>query len=302
MSFGILTLATPGDYKKAIGLALSVRVSNPDVKIAVACSPKLRPVLSPYFDHIVDENPKLRGFEHKVHLDKYSPFEDTFFFDSDVLVFRDLKDIAEKWKHQSYTACGNYLTDGFGSFGLDRLKVLRKINKDKLIEIGGAGHAFFRKPDCQVVFDLAREVTAHYRDYAGDIKYADEDVMNIAMTMLDLVPAPRHDDSVPSHDFLSRYMSVTPGTLTMDAGTGTCHYIARHSGKRTDPYMMHFAANEAPFPYAFQLRRIYAKFGVNPQGLLAEAIKDYYVMNIWWPIKKMVKNVLVTLKVIPNKK
>ena len=91
MPFGILTLATPDDYRKAIGLALSLRVSNPGVPTAVACSPKLSTRLAPYFDRVIDEDPTLRGFVHKVHLDRYSPFDDTFFFDSDVLVFRDLK-------------------------------------------------------------------------------------------------------------------------------------------------------------------------------------------------------------------
>jgi len=90
MSFGILTLATAGDYRKAIGLALSVRVSNPGVPIAVACAPNMRGLLAPYFDHLSDKDPSLFGYVHKIHLDRYSPFEETFFFDSDVLLFRTL--------------------------------------------------------------------------------------------------------------------------------------------------------------------------------------------------------------------
>ena len=112
MAFGILTLATPDDYRKAIGLALSLRVSNPGVPTAVACSPKLRARLAPYFDRVIDEDPTLRGFVHKVHLDRYSPFDDTFFFDSDVLVFRDLKPKVEEWNDQVYNATGGYLRDG----------------------------------------------------------------------------------------------------------------------------------------------------------------------------------------------
>ena len=82
MSFGVLTLATAGDYRKAIGLALSVRVSNPGVPIAVACAPNMRDLLAPYFDHLIDKDPSLFGYVHKIHLDRYSPFEETFFFDS----------------------------------------------------------------------------------------------------------------------------------------------------------------------------------------------------------------------------
>ena len=79
MSFGVLTLATAGDYRKAIGLALSVRVSNPGVPIAVACAPSMRGLLAPYFDHLIDKDPSLFGYVHKIHLDRYSPFEETFF-------------------------------------------------------------------------------------------------------------------------------------------------------------------------------------------------------------------------------
>jgi len=275
MSFGILTLATPSDYRKAIGLALSARVSNPGVPIAVACSPKLRPLLEPYFDHVIDENPALRGFEHKVHLDKYSPFEDTFFFDSDVLLFKSLSKIVEEWSHQPYTACGGYRNEGLGSFGL-----LKKLGKENFVEIGGAGHGYFRKPGCQTIFDLAREITANYKEYAGDIKYADEDVINIAMTMLGLVPA-------PGHNFFSRYLSATPGTLEMDATNGTCNFVAQHSGLPTAPCMMHFAANEAPFPYAHQLHRLFRKNGVSTRGLYKAAMIDFYDLEIRPRLKRL---------------
>src|SRR6476660_5868394 len=102
MSLGVLTLATMDDYLKAIGLALSLRVSNPDLPVAVACSSSVRPYVAPYFDLCVEEEPGLKGFVHKIHLDKYSPFDETFFFDSDVLVFRSLKGVLNHWNTQYY--------------------------------------------------------------------------------------------------------------------------------------------------------------------------------------------------------
>ncbi|OYV43651.1 MAG: hypothetical protein B7X10_06355, partial [Burkholderiales bacterium 21-58-4] len=56
-NFGVLTLATPNDHLKAIGLALSLRVSNPGVPTAVACSPAVGSLLEPYFDHVIAEDP-----------------------------------------------------------------------------------------------------------------------------------------------------------------------------------------------------------------------------------------------------
>jgi hypothetical protein len=273
MTFGILTLATSSDYRKAIGLALSSRVTNPGVPLAVACSTQLRPILSPFFDFVIEENPRLKGFEHKVHLDRYTPFDDTFFFDSDVLLFKDLHDIITRWSHQPYTACGEYMTTGLSGFGLDREKLLKKIDKPRMAVIDGAGHAYFRKPHCTQIFDLARDITARHREYCGNIKYADEDVISIAMTMLDLIPD-------PGHDFFSRYLSISPGTLEMDATKGKCRFVAVHTGLEMTPYMMHFAANEAPFPYAGQLRRLFKKFGVDTKGLYRAAIVDYFDLEI----------------------
>lgn len=285
MDFGILTLATPNDYKKAIGLALSARISNPGVPLAVACSPKLAPALKPYFDYVVEEDSSLRGFVHKVHLDKYSPFTDTFFFDSDVLLFRDLKPVALQWSNQPYTACGKYLREGFSAFGLDRARVLRKIGKEELVVIDGAGHAFFRKPDSRAVFDLAREITDKHQEYAGNIKYADEDVMDIAMTILGLAPA-------PEADFFSRYVSAVPGTMTMDSTKGLCTYVAKKTGEVTSPHMMHFAANEAAFQYAWQLHRLFKAARVSSSGLLMDAVNDFYTRNIEWPVKARIKRLL----------
>jgi hypothetical protein len=285
MSFGILTLATPNDYQKAIGLALSARVSNPGVPIAVACSPKVAQLVSPYFDIIVDENRSLRGFEHKVHLDEYTPFSTTFFFDSDIILFRPVQDIVESWGDQSYIACGIYTTDGISSFGQDRAQVLRKIGKERLVTIDGAGHALFRTPDCKEVFDLARDITANYKEYAGEVRYADEDVMNIAMTMLELKPAPHGE-------FFSRYLSAKPGTIEMNAAEGRCRFEAVVYNRQQEPHMMHFACNEAPFPYYRQLKLVYDKFGVDTAGLLKTAISDYYTNEIDWPLRKFVKSII----------
>jgi len=285
MNFGILTLATPNDYRKAIGLALSAKVSNPGVPLAVACSPKVGKLLQPYFDYVIDEDRSLKGFEHKVHLDRYSPFENTFFFDSDVLLFKDLGEIVDRWQRQPYTACGGFFSDGFSTFGLDRCAVLKKINKTELVVIDGAGHAFFSRPESKKVFDLAREITSEHKEYCGDIRYADEDVMDIVMTLLDLKPA-------SGHDFFSRYLTVTPGTIEMNAAIGQCRFIAKHSGEYFEPYMMHFASNEAPFPYAWQLRKLYSKFNVSTKGLLADALNDFYTMQILWPLKAKVKKIL----------
>jgi hypothetical protein len=285
MSFGVLTLATLGDYRKAIGLALSLRVSNPGVPVAVACSPKVRPLVAPFFDQVIDEDPSLRGFVHKVHLDRYSPFDDTFFFDSDVLVFRDLQPKVEEWGDQPYNACGSYVDGGISPFGLDRQMARKKLGKERLVMIDGAGHAYFRRPGSAAVFEEARALTRDYAAFAGAIRYADEDVMNIVLTKLGLRPRDQWG-------FFSRHLSAAAGTLKLDAAAGVCEMIEKSTGKPLQPYMMHFAMNEAPFPYAYQLRRLFKKFGADTSGLFRGAAADYWQNEIEWPARQAAKRAL----------
>jgi hypothetical protein len=280
--FGILTLATPSDYLKAIGLALSVRVSNPGIPIAVACSKKVAEFVRPYFDIVVEEKAGLRGFVHKIYLDHYSPYEDTMFFDSDVLVFKKILPYINMWGEGSYHACGELSTGGYSTFGLDRRRVLAKIGKEKLSVIEGAGHAFYRAPACASLFDLARSITANYKDYAGEIAYADEDVVSIALTILNIPPA-------DPGDFFARYSSAAPGTMQMDASKGICSYIEASNGKTVNPCMVHFAANEAPIQYARQLFRLFKKFDVSTKGLARQAAHDFYELEIKLPISNCLK-------------
>lgn len=281
--FGVLTLATAKDYQKAIGLALSIRVSNPGIQIAVACEKDVRKFVSPYFDHVIDQDPSLHRFEHKLYLDRYSPFGETFYFDADVLVFRPLTEALDRWRRQSYAACGSYSATGTSAFGLKTESVLTIIGHERLVRIDGAGHAYFRKPDCISVFDLARKVASDYSQYAGDISLADEDVMNIVMTILGLEP-------IPHVEFWSLYCSGKPGTIRLNAAEGECVFEVATTGDVQRPYMMHFAAREAPLVYAGQLRRLFRKFNVPTKGMLAWAVRDFYIRELLWPAKRSMRH------------
>lgn len=284
MSFGVLTLATRKDMLKAIGLSISLRISNPNVKLAVACSREIEPVLKPYFDFVILENPNVRGFRHKLQLDKYSPFEETFFFDADVLVFRRLDEVADVWRERPYTACGERVSAGTSPFGLRREEVLRKIGHTSLVHIDGAGHAFFRKPECEPLFEAARSIADNYESLVGKIKFADEDVMNIAMTVLGLEPMPREG-------FWSRYCSAKPGTLKLDATLGQCSFTDAVTGFSVNPYMMHFAANEAPIAYLRQLIRLFSRFGVKERGLISMTGRDSYLRYFRWPLSRKLSQI-----------
>ena len=280
--FGVLTMATENDALKAIGLKLSIKKHNPDVKFAIACSKKIANKIGHHFDYVIEERNDLKGFEHKVYLDEYSPFDKTFFFDADILFFKDLEPIYQAWKGNQYTARGVYVSSGFSTFGLDRAFVLSKINKPQMAMIGGAGHAYFEKPACKEIFDLARKITRNYTDYANPCRYADEDVMAIAMTMLDLKP-------MDAKSFVGIVAHAKPGTLKMDATKGLCQYEGRND-ELIQPNMVHFLARQGALIYRKNLSQLFKENGINLEYELWDfALKDFYTYtknSIKWNIKR----------------
>lgn len=290
MSFGILTLCTQDDYLKAIGLALSLKVSNPGVPLAVACNPPhLKPLLAPHFDFVIDQRPDVRGFAQKVHLDHYTPFDRTLFLDSDILVFKSVAPFIKEWGDVPYVATGRYVTGGFSSFKFDRNALLQRMGWGRMVCIDGAGHAYFCKPECETIFNRAREITANYKEIAGDIRYADEDVMNIVLTEFGIVPPSRHP-------FFSRHLSAKRGTLEMDASLGKCHFVQAGSSLKGQPYepcMMHFAVNEAPLAYTRQLFKLFSKFGLPTKGLFKFWAVLFWKRHIEFPLHKALKRMVM---------
>jgi hypothetical protein len=281
--FGVITMATEHDYLKAVGLALSIRIHNPDVKIAIACYKNISDKIGHHFDYVIEQSHDLKGFEHKVHLDEYSPFEKTFFFDADILFFKDLQPIYEAWKGQPYAVRGGYVTSGIGSFGLDHKVVLSKINKPKLAMIGGAGHAYFEKPACKELFDLSRKITKDYTDYANPCRYADEDVVAIAMTILDIEP-------MTTKWFQARVIHANKGTLRMDVTKGLCRFEVG-DGEVVEPNMVHFAVREGAFIYRKNLSKLFKENGINMEFELWKlAFNDFYVNNK--KIKGIIKKII----------
>lgn len=285
--FGVLTLATKKDYKKAIGLALSLKCSNPGVKTAVACGVDVGKALKDYFDFIIPEIEGLKGFAHKVYLDEYTPFDKTFFFDSDVLIFKNLNRYVRLWGDRPYAACGSHRLDGVSSFGLDRAKIIKQYGFKSLVVIDGAGHALFDKSEAYPLFERARYITKNYDTFVPGAKYADEDVMNIVLTEFNVEPVSDNDQ------FFSRLLSARRGTLKMDARFGICNFIETSSGKQYSPCMMHFAADEGYVRYTLELYRLFKHFHATHSGLWYEAVHD----GLRRDVRPRVKSLLQSLGV-----
>jgi len=282
--FGVLTLATKKDYVKAIAMAYSFRISNPGIPICIVCSKEIAEEVKNYFDHIVIERNDIKGFAHKIFLDQYSPFKKTFFIDADMLVYKNILPMIKDWGEKRYAAGGIIRTGGISSFGLDRQYVLEKIGKEEFSAICGAGHAYFEKPQCQEVFDLGRKIMENYHDYANPCRFADEDVMGIALTILGIKP-------MNSTGYFGMPCHAIKYSFKSDVKNQKCSYIDGKHGK-TSPVAVHFAAMQTPFIYAREQQKILHKNKINVKGIWKIALKDAFTTKIFWPISTLRKKIM----------
>lgn len=273
--FGVLTLATKRDYIKAVAMACSLRETTPGVPICIVCTQEIADIVGKYFDHVVIERSGIKGFAHKILLDQYSPFKKTFFIDADMLVYKDIRPMIDHWDEKRYAAGGSITTNKISSFGLNQEYVLKKNNKVNFSDISGAGHAYFEKPYCNEVFELGRKIMDNYTAYANPCRFADEDVMGIAMTMLDIVPvSPTGYFGMPNH--------AVKWTFKTNVLKKECSYIDGVYGQ-IEPTAVHFAAMQRPFVYAREQSRLLKKNKITIKGLWKKAWIEYYTTCIFWP-------------------
>jgi len=284
---GVITLAIPKDYKKAIALALTLKEHSPSLPISIVCSDALKPKVQPYFDRVILERSDLKGFEHKLYLDEYSPYQNTFFFDADILIIKDIMPIIKKWSGSAYAARGKLTEDGGSIFGLNRKFVLGLINKKQFSMIDGAGHAYFEKPACHEIFGVARDVMANYAKYKA-ARFADEDAMGIAMTLLDI--APKQDK-----EFLGSPCYAINKSFKINTNNATCTYSDLVLGD-VSPYFVHFPSLTYPFTYAREMLRTYKRHNIYISGILTSAVKELVILNVHWPLIRLRRKILARFK------
>jgi len=286
---GALTLASKHDSLKAIGLALSFKMHHPTIPISVVCHEDLFSLLEPFFDLLIRKKTGIKGYEHKIYLDEYTPYSETIFLDADMLCFGDVTKVCQGWSSYPYAAVGSYSTEGVSDFGLDTERVLEITKKTQLADINGSGHAYFRWPECQQLFQTGREVAANYNIYGANLRFADEDIMNIVMTMYDIPP-----QKEKGYQFFGMPCHAVDNSLEIDVTAGVCSYRDAVKGW-WEPSVMHFARRQFPILYARQLTQLfrYHRVKIPACALWVDAMKNKMITGMIWPLKTKVKKIMV---------
>lgn len=281
---GILTMCYEADWRKAVGLALSLKARSCSLPTAVVAPAELEHKLSKYFDYFIPEKSDLSGFMHKLFLDEYSPFTKTLFIDADILALRDPIEIFEKWAGMQYMTRGRTTESGMSHFGLDRASVLRRTDKPQFVVLDSAGHAYFEKPACIPVFERAREIASNYDQWAPDAKIADEDVMGIVMTDMDITP-------VSDKNIVGYPVAVKQTIKKLDARLGQWEYID-WDGDTLSPLFIHFFNNMSPLCHYWQIFRLAKPHSIQFAPWLAKGFRDFAHYQAWWGLKKSIKKTI----------
>lgn len=283
--FGILTKTWEGDFVKAAALAVSLRHTNPGVELAVVSSPQVLNKLRGLFDVYIEEEPNLRGFEHKLHLDRYTPFDKTLFLDADILVFRQVSEFVRRCEGMPLTSRGEWTSSGTSAFGLDRQLVLKQFDRKRFASIGGAGHYYFEAGRSEEVFALARDIGGRYGEIAAGAGFADEDILGIAMSILELPP-------VENRGFMGRVRHAKPRTVKISADPLSCEYVPLGESSLLRPIALHFAVKECPFRYH---RLIDDLLGDDRQGLgpawIRRALPEWWSNDVRSRLRKMANRI-----------
>ncbi len=213
--FGFMTAARTNkkEITQSIGLALSLELKCPDIPRAIVCNRDALDhnslaVLKDHFAHIVQERTDIKGWHHKLYLDKYTPFRHTLFLDSDMLVVRDIMPWINRFSDKDFTYWGVYRERGKLWEGPVIEKVLSNIGREHLPCIRGGGHYFFRKDS--PLFNAAREIARPeiYRKLIGNYMFTDETAVMVATALerYEIVTSP--DSFVTIMDPLLRKGSV----------------------------------------------------------------------------------------------
>jgi hypothetical protein len=263
---GVITLAFGKQKYVEMGKSLgrSLKLNAPDLPRAVVTD-STDPELHSLYTHIV---PYQAAFGpdvcQKVHLDFYSPFEETLFIDSDCLVLNNLDSFWEAFAGQYFGVPGwRVLHKGNTDPFFDVEFILDRFGLDGVPKFNGGTYYFKRGAECTRFFDRSRELLAN----AGDLRLgtfrgqapADEAIFAIAMAI----------EGIPSTSMGTRGMwtpASSRGPIEIDVEKGWSSF--EKEGRVVYPDVVHFAGTYAnSFAYFRECLKLRQIFGGHQPGV-----------------------------------
>ncbi|MDP9077363.1 MAG: hypothetical protein M3O71_08080 [Bacteroidota bacterium] len=247
---GIITIAL-GEKRyieMAKMLALSLIHTNPGIKRAIVSDAGELEFTGLYDTYIPYDRGLGKGLSNKLYLDKYSPFQETLFIDSDCLVFTSLDAMIDLSRRYPFVVFGDQITSG--DWYMDVAAMCKKFSLPSVPLFNGGTYYFNDKVVAANIYDKARELAENYKtlgftEFRGSIN--EEPLVSVAMAI-------NHVDAVDDKGIGMRTPIGLIGPLKIDVLNKQCSF--NKQGEHVEPAIMHFAGSYA---IAFHYKRETAK-------------------------------------------
>lgn len=275
MNKGILIIAQGKQryIDMAINIAKSLEFSNPHIQRALVTDSVCKD-LSNHYDFVIPIDPKKGiGFNQKMHMDEYSPFQCTLFIDVDCLVMKNIDFIFDKMKGCDLNVIGNKIHSG--NFIGTTIEELKKHYSFEFLPSFNGGVYYFEKTEkSKQIFDFARNVFFDKYNELGlwlfSGKPGDEPAFSLALGVFGVSP-------IPDPDKITMYTPVgQKGVFEMDILKGHCKFL-KHN-EFVYPVIMHFGGG---YPEAFHYKREIAKLGFYLKSKLPKQICSFLINLIF---------------------
>jgi hypothetical protein len=243
MSRGILTMAY-GEQRyieMAKTLARSLRLHSDKIPRAIvtdSSDPELREL---YHLCIPLKAEFGQVFKQKLYIDRYSPFEETLFIDSDCIVVANIEFLWKFFSKISFGVVGYQKHEGkaFADI-LDIEKIISLLNLSSVPVFNGGIYYYKNNSEVAQVFSEARRIEKNYESLGIEkfrASVADEPVFAIALALTNI-------EAVTDEQGLTMRTPLNmTGSIHIDVLQGYCHFIKE--GKLVQPAIAHFCGGFA---------------------------------------------------------
>jgi hypothetical protein len=234
---GIITIATgsPVFLDMARDLAFSLRLHCDHIPRAIVTDSDSS-VLAQLFDVVIPCRKEFGdGFNQKLYLDHYTPFQETLFIDSDSLVLRNLDFIWAMCRNHEFGYTGSHRQDGLWN-GAD-IAYLRKALGLNCLATLNSGMLYYKSGEIsRNIFARARKILLNQYESLGFAPFRDtrNDEAGFAIALSEKGLSPLQD-----YGRTMRTPIGIQGRIRLDVLRGECEFIK--NGERVRPAIMHFA-------------------------------------------------------------
>lgn len=291
----------------AVAMAKSARHHGCKLPIAVVCD-KRHKVLDEVFDVLIDMDSQYgRGVSQKIHIDCYTPFEETIFVDSDCIFFKSPDLLWERYKEAEgfgVEAYG-YVSRGEHYYSLKDVDAFLDYFNVQGFSTFNTGLFYFdRSEKAKIVFEKARDVYAvHHELPLKEFKNSpvnDEPLFAMATEIAGT-------KILDWNDTMGMVWTENEGLEKIDVLNGFGKYTK--DGQLIDPILIHFNINTQDcYVYLRELRKLkyLGSFLGNKRSCL-EAFLLSFLRRVYAAIRQFVLLKIVFVawewyrKVFPNK-